>query len=58
MIVAGGVNEGNIKDIIREVKPGGLDISSGIEITKGIKSLDKILKIMKAIEEAENDINA
>jgi len=58
MIVAGGVNEGNIRDIIMELKPGGIDISSGIEISEGIKSRGKILKIMQAVEEAENDINA
>jgi len=58
MIIAGGINENNIRDIIREVHPGGIDISSGIEISDGIKSENKILKIIKAIEEAENDIYA
>lgn len=58
MVIAGGINENNIKEIIRELRPGGVDISSGIEISEGIKSEEKILRIMRAIEEAENDFNA
>ncbi|HNX24914.1 MAG TPA: phosphoribosylanthranilate isomerase [Spirochaetota bacterium] len=58
MIIAGGVNEFNVKNIIRELRPGGIDISSGIEISEGIKSSEKILKIMQAIAEVKNDINA
>jgi phosphoribosylanthranilate isomerase len=58
MIIAGGINENNIKNIIRELQPGGLDLSSGIEISQGIKSAEKILRIMDAIEGAKNDINA
>ncbi len=58
MIIAGGLNESNIKGIIRQFQPGGVDISSGIEISPGIKSQNKILKILKLIEEAENEINA
>jgi len=58
MIIAGGISENNIYDIIRKVHPGGIDISSGIEISAGIKSEKKILRIMQIIEEAQNDINA
>lgn len=58
MIIAGGINESNVKNIITEIHPGGLDISSGIEISQGIKSAEKILRIMNAIEEAKNDITA
>ncbi len=58
MIIAGGINESNVKSIIKELQPGGLDISSGIEISEGIKSGEKILRIINAIEEAKNDIYA
>jgi len=58
MIIAGGLNAGNIKNVITKFRPGGVDISSGIEISEGIKSEEKILEIMKLIEEAKNDINA
>lgn len=58
MIIAGGINADNVGGIIKDIRPGGVDISSGIEISDGIKSEEKILKLMQAIKEAINDINA
>ena len=58
MIIAGGLNEKNISEIIREIRPGGVDISSGIEMSEGIKSGEKISRIMQLIMEAKNDRNA
>lgn len=55
MIVAGGINSGNIGSLVRDIKPFGVDISSGIETAPGIKSPDKIKEILEKIEEAEND---
>lgn len=55
MIIAGGLNEDNILKIIKDMKPGGVDISSGIEESEGIKSGEKITRILKLIMEAEND---
>ncbi len=58
MIIAGGVNERNVNSIITELRPGGVDISSGIEVSAGIKSPEKILNIMRLIKEAKNEITA
>jgi len=55
MIVAGGVNSGNIGSLIRDIRPFGVDISSGIETAPGIKSQGKIKEILEKIAEAEND---
>ena len=55
MIIAGGLNESNISKIIKDMKPGGVDISSGIEVSEGIKSGEKISRIIQLIMEAEND---
>lgn len=55
MIVAGGLNENNITEIIKDMKPGGVDISSGIEVSEGIKSGKKMTRIMYLIMEAVND---
>ncbi len=52
LIVAGGLNAGNIKELITKIKPFGVDISSGIETSEGIKSEEKMLQIIKSIEEA------
>lgn len=58
MIVAGGINSGTIGSLIRDIKPFGVDISSGIETAPGIKSPEKIKEILEIIAEAENDSNA
>lgn len=55
MIIAGGINSGNITSVIKKIKPFGVDISSGIETSPGIKSAEKINEILKIIAEAEND---
>ncbi len=55
MIVAGGINSSNIQPLIKNIKPFGVDISSGIETAPGIKSVEKIREILEKIEEVEND---
>ncbi len=55
MIMAGGINSSNVSSLVKEIKPFGVDISSGIETAPGIKSPDKIKEILDKIAEAEND---
>lgn len=50
--IAGGITAENIAEIVRDTKPYGVDISSGIE-TDGVKDLNK----MKAIMEILKNIN-
>ncbi len=47
--IAGGLNSQNINSIINEVKPAGVDISSGIE-TDGCKDENKIREIMRCLK--------
>ena len=45
--ISGGINETNIKKIQNLLNPNGIDLSSGVEVTKGIKSNSKINSLFK-----------
>ncbi len=45
--ISGGINEKNIKKIQNLLNPNGIDLSSGVEESKGIKSNSKINNLFK-----------
>jgi len=45
--VSGGINETNVKKIQNLLNPNGIDLSSGVEVSKGIKSNSKINNLFK-----------
>ena len=45
--ISGGINESNIKKIQKIINPHGIDLSSGVEELRGIKSNTKINKLFK-----------
>ena len=45
--VSGGINESNIKKIQKTINPHGIDLSSGVEQSLGIKSNKKINNLIK-----------
>ncbi len=47
--IAGGVSSVWIDDILEKIKPNGIDISSSIEISPGIKDLEKTKQIIREI---------
>ena len=49
--LAGGVSKEWIVEIIREIKPYGIDISSSVETSPGIKDIDKVNLVIKRIKE-------
>ncbi len=50
-LIAGGINAENVKRLLYDIHPYGIDVSSGIEIEKGIKSKEKMKMLMTIVEE-------
>jgi phosphoribosylanthranilate isomerase len=48
--IAGGLNPGNVKDAIKNARPFGVDVSSGIESRPGRKDLKKLRDFLKAVK--------
>ena len=48
--LAGGISIKWIDEILNEIKPDGLDISSSIEVSPGLKDLEKTKEIIKFLE--------
>ena len=53
IILAGGLDETNAKHAILSVKPYALDVSSGVEIAKGIKDSIKIAAFIEQVNEGD-----
>ncbi len=51
VIIAGGVAANNIDEIHKSINPYGVDLSSSVEISPGIKDSDKIIEVLKIINE-------
>jgi len=53
IILAGGLTAGNVASAIRSVKPYAVDVSTGVESEKGIKSREKIEIFMREVRNSE-----
>jgi phosphoribosylanthranilate isomerase len=49
VILAGGLNAQNVAQAITQVKPYAVDVSGGVEISKGIKNAEKIAAFMQQV---------
>ena len=56
LVLSGGLNAANVADGIRQVRPWAVDVSSGVEVSKGIKSADLIQEFCNAVRRADAEL--
>jgi phosphoribosylanthranilate isomerase len=55
VVLAGGLTPLNVGTAIRQVRPYAVDVSSGVESAKGIKSAEMISAFMKGVRSSDTD---
>jgi phosphoribosylanthranilate isomerase len=53
LVLAGGLSEANVAAAIAQVHPFGVDVSSGVEESPGVKSPDAITRFVAAVRAAD-----
>ena len=52
VLLAGGLNAGNVAEAIRVANPDGVDVAGGVETAPGVKSIPLIRQFIAAVREA------
>ena len=57
LILAGGLNAGNVGAAVRAAQPFGVDVSSGVEVERGLKSEALMREFVAAVRAADAGID-
>lgn len=55
VILSGGLKSETVTDLAREIRPWAVDVSSGVELSAGVKSLSAMREFVAAVRRADAD---
>jgi phosphoribosylanthranilate isomerase len=58
LILAGGLRADNVAAALVQVRPYAVDVSSGVEQARGIKSVDRMRSFLAAVRRADAENGA
>ncbi|HZF79855.1 MAG TPA: phosphoribosylanthranilate isomerase [Rubrivivax sp.] len=58
VVLSGGLNPANVTDGVLRVRPWAVDVSSGVEVSKGVKSAELMRRFCKAVRDADERLAA
>lgn len=53
LVLAGGLDATNVEDAIAATKPYAVDVSGGVELSRGVKDIAKMKNFVKAVQSAD-----
>jgi phosphoribosylanthranilate isomerase len=53
VVVSGGLDAGNVVSAIRAVRPWAVDVSSGVEVERGVKDAARIEEFVRKVRDAD-----